>query len=56
MKRQYKLTVMLSDDEVLRLGALAHDAGLNMSDCVRQWIRAKAETVPKLQKTATPAA
>ena len=45
-----QLTVMLSDDELLALGCIAHDAGLTMSDCVRQWIRAKAKTVPKLPK------
>lgn len=40
-KRDCKLTVMLSRDEMLSLQRLATESGLRMSDWVRQQIRAR---------------
>lgn len=46
MSRNYKLTVMLSDEEHYMLDALADARGLNASDWICQSVRSTYEASP----------
>jgi predicted transcriptional regulator len=48
-KREYKLTVMLSDEEERKLATVADKRGLTASDWIRQSIRLAYESDPALQ-------